>query len=214
MWQHSIEDAPLGRNSVICCTNAAGEPSSAIPQRYAGKSVLDIESPIQGLERRRSRWTDAALCISEVRRFGVEVVIVTGACAATEAYDVGISGSIYPAEPIREDQRREDYAVFAGVVPNGKFRLVKDFQRARHAAGDVWGRMPGPMHRQAPIGLPVATVTAATRRALSIASADRPKASFVPAACWNARHKPFSVPLIWVKSAAYSLIHSLPCGNV
>ena len=101
MWQHSIEDAPLGRNSVICCTNAAGEPSSAIPQRYAGKSVLDIESPIQGLERRRSRWTDAALCISEVRRFGVEVVIVTGACAATGGlrcryFRLDLSGRAHP----------------------------------------------------------------------------------------------------------------------
>jgi H+-transporting ATPase len=103
---------------------------------------------------------DAALYIAEIRRLGVDVVMVAAAGAATEARDVGVSDSIYPLESIREDQRREDYAVFAGALLEDKFRLVKAFQRARHAVG-MWGMAPAPTQRSAQIGVPVATITAA-----------------------------------------------------
>jgi Phosphate acetyl/butaryl transferase/haloacid dehalogenase-like hydrolase len=86
--------------------------------------------------------SDAASCIDELRRLGVEVVIVTGDAPATAgviAHAVGVTGAIYPPGPIRDDLRPEQFAVFAGVLPEDKFRLVKAFQRAGHV-GDVRGR--------------------------------------------------------------------------
>jgi hypothetical protein len=126
--------------------------------------------------------------------------------------------SVFPARSIRPNpSARISDARITPCSPACRRKASSGLSKTSSVPGmplGMCGTMPAPMRRQAPIGLPVATATAATRRALSIASADRPKGSFVPAACWNARHKPFSAPLIWVKAAAYSLIHSLPCGNV
>jgi H+-transporting ATPase len=68
--------------------------------------------------------------------------------------------SVFPTRSIREDQRREDYAVFAGALSEDKFRFVKAFQRAGHAVG-MCGMAPAPTQRSAQIGVPVATTTAA-----------------------------------------------------
>lgn len=115
---------------------------------------------------------DAAPCIAELRRLGVEPVIVTGDAVATAGFvarAVGVTGAVYPPGPIRDDLRPDDYAVFAGVLPEHKFRLVKAFQRAGHTVGMCGdGANDAPALRQAQIGIAVSTATDVAKSAAGI----------------------------------------------
>jgi H+-transporting ATPase len=115
---------------------------------------------------------DAAPCIAELRRLGVEIVIITGDAPATAgviARSVGISGPIYPPGPIRDTVRSDEFAVFAGAFPEDKFRLVKAFQRAGHTVGMCGdGANDAPALRQAQIGIAVSTATDVAKSAAGI----------------------------------------------
>ena len=116
--------------------------------------------------------TDAASCIAELGRLGVRVAIVTGDAPATAgviARAVGVTGAVYPPGPIRDDVRPEDFAVFAGVLPEDKFKLVKAFQRAGHTVGMCGdGANDAPALRQAQIGIAVSTATDVAKSAAGI----------------------------------------------
>jgi H+-transporting ATPase len=116
--------------------------------------------------------SDAAACISELRRLGVNVVIVTGDAPGTAgviARAVGVSGEICPPGPIRDDVRPEEFAVFAGVLPEDKYGLVKAFQRADHVVGMCGdGANDAPALRQAQIGIAVSTATDVAKSAAGI----------------------------------------------
>ena len=116
--------------------------------------------------------TDAASCIAELRRLGVGVVIVTGDAPATAgviARAVGVTGAVSPPGPIRDDVRPDDFAVFAGVLPEDKFRLVKAFQQAGHTVGMCGdGANDAPALRQAQIGIAVSTATDVAKSAAGI----------------------------------------------
>ena len=115
---------------------------------------------------------DAAPCIAELRRLGVRVAIVTGDAVATAgviARAVGVAGAVYPPGPIAEDARPDDFAVFAGVLPEDKFRLVKAFQREEHTVGMCGdGANDAPALRQAQIGIAVSTATDVAKSAAGI----------------------------------------------
>ncbi len=115
---------------------------------------------------------DAAPCIAELRRLGVDVVIITGDAPATAgviARDVGVSGAIHPPGPIRDNVRADEFAVFAGAFPEDKFRLVKAFQRAGHTVGMCGdGANDAPALRQAQIGIAVSTATNVAKSAAGI----------------------------------------------
>jgi hypothetical protein len=67
--------------------------------------------------------TDSAALITELRTLGVRTVMVTGdapATAAIVAHAVGLDGKVCPPGPIPDGVRPEDFAVFAGVLPEGK----------------------------------------------------------------------------------------------
>jgi H+-transporting ATPase len=134
-------------------------PSSAM--RLAG--LLALSDPPR---------PDAGACIAELRRLGVEVVIVTGDAPATAgviAREVGVSGKVHPQGPIRDDARPEEFAVFAGVLPEDKFHLVKAFQRAGHTVGMCGdGANDAPALRQAQIGIAVSTATDVAKSAAGI----------------------------------------------
>jgi H+-transporting ATPase len=116
--------------------------------------------------------SDAADCIAELRRLGVNVVIVTGDAPATAsviARAVGVSGRIYPPGAIRSDVRPDEFAVFAGVLPEDKYSLVKAFQRAGHVVGMCGdGANDAPALRQAQIGIAVSTATDVAKSAAGI----------------------------------------------
>jgi H+-transporting ATPase len=106
---------------------------------------------------------DAAALIKELRGLGVRTVMVTGdapATAAIVAKAVGIDGAVCPPGPIPEAVRPEQFAVFAGVLPEDKYKLVKAFQKDGDTVGMCGdGANDAPALRQAQMGIAVSTAT-------------------------------------------------------
>ena len=116
--------------------------------------------------------TDSAALIAELRALGVRTVMVTGdapATAAIVARAVGLDGAVCPPGPIPDAVRPEDFAVFAGVLPKGKYDLVKAFQKSGHAVGMCGdGANDAPALRQAQMGIAVSTATDVAKSAAGI----------------------------------------------
>jgi len=106
---------------------------------------------------------DSAALITELHTLGVRTVMVTGdapATAAIVAHAVGLNGAVSPPGNIPDRVRAEDFAVFAGVLPEGKYRLVQAFQRGGHTVGMCGdGANDAPALRQAQMGIAVSTAT-------------------------------------------------------
>jgi H+-transporting ATPase len=106
---------------------------------------------------------DSAALISELRGLGVRTVMVTGDAPATAtivAKAVGLEGAICPPGPIPDAVHPEQYAVFAGVLPEDKYKLVKAFQKGGHTVGMCGdGANDAPALRQAQMGIAVSTAT-------------------------------------------------------
>ena len=116
--------------------------------------------------------TDSAALITELRTLGVRTVMVTGdapATAAIVAHAVGLDGAVCPPGPIPDGVRPEDFAVFAGVLPEGKYNLVKAFQKSGHTVGMCGdGANDAPALRQAQMGIAVSTATDVAKSAAGI----------------------------------------------
>ena len=115
---------------------------------------------------------EARGCIAQLREMGVPVVMVTGDALATAqviARAVGLSGAAAPAKAIMESVRPEDFAVFAGVLPEDKYDLVKAFQRAGFCVGMCGdGANDAPALRQAQLGIAVSSSTDVAKSAAGI----------------------------------------------
>jgi H+-transporting ATPase len=115
---------------------------------------------------------DSANLIAQLDALGVRVVMVTGDAPATAgivAHAVGLEGKVCPAGPIPTDVRPQDFAVFAGILPEGKFQLVKAFQKAGHTVGMCGdGVNDAPALRQAQMGIAVSTATDVAKSAAGI----------------------------------------------
>jgi H+-transporting ATPase len=115
---------------------------------------------------------DAAELIKELHTLGVRTVMVTGdapATAAIIARAVGLDGAICPAGPIPESVRPENFAVFAGVLPEDKYHLVQAFQKSGHTVGMCGdGANDAPALRQAQMGIAVSTATDVAKSAAGI----------------------------------------------
>jgi H+-transporting ATPase len=57
------------------------------------------------------------------------------ATAAIVAHDVGLEGAACPPGPIPKDVKPQDFAVFASILPEGKYDLVRAFQKDGHTVG-------------------------------------------------------------------------------
>jgi H+-transporting ATPase len=116
--------------------------------------------------------TDSASLISEMKTLGVRTVMVTGdapATAAIVAHAVGLTGPVCPPGPVPDGVKAEDFAVFAGILPEGKFDLVKQFQKTGHAVGMCGdGANDAPALRQAQIGIAVSTATDVAKSAAGV----------------------------------------------
>ena len=116
--------------------------------------------------------TDSAALITELHTLGVRTVMVTGdapATAAIVARAVGLDGSVCPPGPIPDGVRPEDFAIFAGVLPEGKYNLVKAFQKSGHTVGMCGdGANDAPALRQAQMGIAVSTATDVAKSAAGI----------------------------------------------
>ncbi len=107
--------------------------------------------------------TDSAALVTELHGLGVRAVMVTGdapVTAAIVAKAVGLDGAICPPGPIPVSVHPDQFAVFAGVLPEDKYELVKAFQAAGHIVGMCGdGANDAPALRQAQMGIAVATAT-------------------------------------------------------
>ena len=106
---------------------------------------------------------DSAAMITELRTLGVRTVMVTGDAPATAtivAHAVGLDGAVSPPGVIPERVCVEDFTVFAGVLPEGKYQLVQAFQKGGHVVGMCGdGANDAPALRQAQMGIAVSTAT-------------------------------------------------------
>jgi H+-transporting ATPase len=106
---------------------------------------------------------DSAALVTELHALGVRTVMVTGdapATAAIVAKAVGLEGTICPPGPIPDSIHPEQFVVFAGVLPEDKFKLVKAFQKDGHTVGMCGdGANDAPALRQAQMGIAVSTAT-------------------------------------------------------
>ncbi len=115
---------------------------------------------------------DSAAMIAEIHTLGVRTVMVTGdapATAAIVAHAVGLDGAVCPPGPIGDAVTPAQFAVFAGVLPEDKYKLVKAFQKGGHnvaMCGD--GANDAPALRQAQMGIAVSTATDVAKSAAGI----------------------------------------------
>ena len=115
---------------------------------------------------------DSAALIAELHTLGVRTVMLTGDAPATAeivARAIGLDGAVSPPGPIPAGVRPADFAVFAGVLPEAKYNLVKAFQESGHTVGMCGdGANDAPALRQAQMGIAVSTATDVAKAAAGI----------------------------------------------
>ena len=128
---------------------------------------------------------DSAKLVTELHDLGVRTVMVTGdapATAAIVARAVGLDGAVCPPGPIPDDVRPGQFAVFAGVLPEDKYKLVKAFQKGGHTVGMCGdGANDAPALRQAQIGIAVSTATDVAKSAAGMVLTEAGLAGIVAA---------------------------------
>jgi len=120
--------------------------------------------------------SDSRALISELQSLGVRVVMVTGDAPVTAsivAQAVGLSGAVCPPGVLPLSVQPGDFAVFAGIFPEGKYDLVKAFQKSGHTVGMCGdGANDAPALRQAQIGIAVSTATDVAKSAAGVVLTD------------------------------------------
>jgi H+-transporting ATPase len=117
---------------------------------------------------------DSETLIQALVELGLRVLMVTGdgpATAETVAAQVGIRGRVCPPERLRNDPNRavEECNLFAGVLPEDKFRLVQALQQHGHTVGMTGdGVNDAPALKQAEVGIAVANATDVAKAAASV----------------------------------------------
>jgi H+-transporting ATPase len=135
--------------------------AAGVPLRLVG--VIALSDPPRA---------DSAALVAQLQTMGVHTVMVTGDAPATAvvvARKVGLRGAVCPPGPPPDMLRREEFAVFAGVFPEDKFRIVKALQKSGHIVGMCGdGANDAPALRQAQMGIAVSTATDVAKSAAGI----------------------------------------------
>ena len=138
---------------------AAGPPGQPLP--LAG--LVSLSDPPR---------SDSITLITELKALGVQTVMVTGdapATAAIVAHAVGLDGPVCPPGPLPPNVSPDRFAVFAGIFPEGKYDLVKAFQKTGHTVGMCGdGANDAPALRQAQMGVAVSSATDVAKSAAGI----------------------------------------------
>lgn len=117
---------------------------------------------------------DSQTVIEKLRELGIGIVMVTGDSPETArivAGKLGIDGTVCSAEPLRSssDLDNLDCAVFAGVYPDDKFRLVQGLQKRGRIVGMTGdGVNDAPALKQAEVGIAVANATDVAKASASL----------------------------------------------
>jgi len=134
-------------------------PSGAM--KLAG--IIALSDPPRG---------DSSQLIAQLHELGVRTVMITGDAPVTAgivAREIGLEGKVSPPGAIPDSVRPEDFAVFAGILPEGKYNLVKAFQKNGHIVGMCGdGANDAPALRQAQMGIAVSTATDVAKSAAGI----------------------------------------------
>lgn len=176
---HVVKGAP----SVVASLTAAPLSVQSDVNRMAGQGcrVLAVAAGPEGqlrfvglialLDPPRD---DSAAVLRELNSLGIRVVMVTGDSAETAqavATQVGIEGRTGPSKALHQENVAQhlDCAVFAGVFPEDKFRLVQAFQGRGHVVGMTGdGVNDAPALKQAEVGIAVANATDVAKAAASL----------------------------------------------
>jgi H+-transporting ATPase len=115
---------------------------------------------------------DSRALLAELCSLGVRPILVSGDAAATAitvARAIGLDGAVCPPGKIPDGVSPAQFAVYAGVFPEDKFRLVKAFQRYGDAVGMCGdGANDAPALRQAQMGIAVSTATDVAKAAAGV----------------------------------------------
>ncbi|HYA47777.1 MAG TPA: plasma-membrane proton-efflux P-type ATPase [Burkholderiales bacterium] len=154
--RRQVDDLAGRGNRVIAV--ALGPPSAL---RLAG--LIAISDPPRA---------DSAGLIATLRDMGVRTVMVTGDSAVTAAAiarEVGIDGGVCPPEKLSGALSADEFGVFARVVPEDKYRLVKALQDHGHVVGMCGdGTNDAPALKQAQIGIAVSSATDVAKAAAGV----------------------------------------------
>jgi H+-transporting ATPase len=128
---------------------------------------------------------DSAELIAGLLAMGVHTVMVTGDAPVTAgvvARAVGLPGAVCPFGPVPGRVTPEQFAVFAGILPEDKYNIVKAFQNAGHIVGMCGdGANDAPALRQAQMGIAVSTATDVAKSAAGMVLAEPGLAGIVTA---------------------------------
>jgi H+-transporting ATPase len=117
---------------------------------------------------------DAASLVADLRSLGVRTLMVTGdglATARAVAAAIGLGDRVCPAETLRGDggQPLPECDVYARVLPEDKFQLVRRQQAAGHIVGMTGdGVNDAPALKQAEVGIAVANAADVAKASASI----------------------------------------------
>ncbi|MGY6250728.1 HAD-IC family P-type ATPase [Bosea thiooxidans] len=115
---------------------------------------------------------DSRPLLDDLRSLGITPVMVTGDTAPTAetiARSIGLDGRVCLPGQIPQQASPQDYAVYAGVFPEDKFKLVRAFQNEGHAVGMCGdGANDAPALRQAQMGIAVSTATDVAKSAAGL----------------------------------------------
>jgi H+-transporting ATPase len=115
---------------------------------------------------------DSAALIAELTGLGVRTIMVTGDAPVTAqvvAGRIGISGPVWATTPLPGDLQADKFAIFASVLPEDKYQLVKALQKSGHIVGMCGdGANDAPALRQAQMGIAVSTATDVAKSAAGI----------------------------------------------
>jgi H+-transporting ATPase len=115
---------------------------------------------------------DSAALIAELTSLGVRTIMVTGDAPVTAqvvADIIGISGPVWGMTPLPGNLEADHFSIFAGVLPEDKYQLVKALQKGGHIVGMCGdGANDAPALRQAQMGIAVSTATDVAKSAAGI----------------------------------------------
>ena len=117
---------------------------------------------------------DSQALIRSLQELGVRVLMVSGdgpATARAVAEKVGIGSRVCAPENLHQAMEQDalDYDVFARVLPEDKFRLVRALQRGGHVVGMSGdGVNDAPALKQAEVGIAVVSATDVAKAAASL----------------------------------------------
>jgi H+-transporting ATPase len=137
--------------------------AAGLPEAMAVIGLIGLSDPPRG---------DSAPLLAQLQRLGIGAVMITGDTAETAgavAHAIGLDGPICRTGKIPYEIGRLGYAVYAGVFPEDKIRLVKAFQRQGHAVGMCGdGVNDAPALRQAQMGIAVSSATDVAKSAAGL----------------------------------------------